>query len=233
MRIGICAYWFNRGQGVVARQLRSALDALGHETFVLARPTRASEHPAGVRRPQRRLGPAAGDRGLGLPDPGRRAASPGGARTSSRSRSSTRTTSSRRSRRCARSGVRTVGRFVWEQFSAEHVEPAKRAFDVDLLADRLRAGALRGDGDREPARALGHPPRAAAPTRPTSGRPAPSVASSIPAGFLSKRKPVAAVAARRSRRVGDERGAADRQGPGRARARDARARRQRATRGSR
>ena len=42
MRIGICAYWFNRGQGVVARQLRSALDALGHETFVLARPTRAA-----------------------------------------------------------------------------------------------------------------------------------------------------------------------------------------------
>ncbi|HLM30558.1 MAG TPA: hypothetical protein VK326_02735, partial [Solirubrobacterales bacterium] len=41
MRIGICAYWFNRGQGVVARQLRSALDSLGHETFVLARPTRA------------------------------------------------------------------------------------------------------------------------------------------------------------------------------------------------
>src|SRR5436190_2318791 len=41
MRIGICAYWFNRGQGVVARQIRSALDGLGHETFVLARPTRA------------------------------------------------------------------------------------------------------------------------------------------------------------------------------------------------
>ena len=40
MRIGICSYWFNRGQGVVARQLRSALDSLGHETFVLARPTK-------------------------------------------------------------------------------------------------------------------------------------------------------------------------------------------------
>ena len=42
MRIGICAYWFNRGQGVVARQVRSVLDSLGHETFVLARPTRES-----------------------------------------------------------------------------------------------------------------------------------------------------------------------------------------------
>ena len=40
MRVGIVAYWFNRGQGVVARQIRSALAELGHETFVLARPTR-------------------------------------------------------------------------------------------------------------------------------------------------------------------------------------------------
>src|SRR6187399_780872 len=42
MRIGICAFWFNRGQGVVARQLRSGLDELGHETFVLGRPTKES-----------------------------------------------------------------------------------------------------------------------------------------------------------------------------------------------
>src|SRR5688572_29879788 len=40
MRVGVSSYWFNRGQGVVGRQLRSALDSLGHETFVLARPTR-------------------------------------------------------------------------------------------------------------------------------------------------------------------------------------------------
>ena len=42
MRVGICAFWFNRGQGVVARQLRSALDELGHETFILGRPTKES-----------------------------------------------------------------------------------------------------------------------------------------------------------------------------------------------
>ena len=38
MRIGIVTKWFASGQGVVSRQLRSALDELGHETFVLARP---------------------------------------------------------------------------------------------------------------------------------------------------------------------------------------------------
>ena len=40
MRVGIVSKWFNRGQPVVGRQLRSALDELGHETFVLARPKR-------------------------------------------------------------------------------------------------------------------------------------------------------------------------------------------------
>lgn len=38
MRVGVVTKWFNRGQPVVGRHTRSALDALGHETFVLARP---------------------------------------------------------------------------------------------------------------------------------------------------------------------------------------------------
>ena len=38
MRVGLVTKWFNRGQPVVARQLRSALDDLGHETYILARP---------------------------------------------------------------------------------------------------------------------------------------------------------------------------------------------------
>ena len=38
MRIGLVTKWFASGQAVVSRQLRSALDELGHETFVLARP---------------------------------------------------------------------------------------------------------------------------------------------------------------------------------------------------
>ena len=38
MRIGIVSKWIASGQAVVARQLRSALEQLGHQTFVLARP---------------------------------------------------------------------------------------------------------------------------------------------------------------------------------------------------
>lgn len=44
MNIGLVSIWCNRGQATVSRHLRSALEALGHQTFVLARPTRA---PAG------------------------------------------------------------------------------------------------------------------------------------------------------------------------------------------
>jgi len=40
MRIGLVTKWFNRGQAFVSRYIRDALDARGHETFVLARPTR-------------------------------------------------------------------------------------------------------------------------------------------------------------------------------------------------
>ncbi|MFT5201631.1 MAG: 1,2-diacylglycerol 3-alpha-glucosyltransferase [Candidatus Aldehydirespiratoraceae bacterium] len=42
MRIGLVSFWFNRGQATVMRTIRAALEELGHETFVLARPTEES-----------------------------------------------------------------------------------------------------------------------------------------------------------------------------------------------
>lgn len=42
MRIGIVSYWFNRGQATVMRTVRLALDQLGHDTRVFARPTTAN-----------------------------------------------------------------------------------------------------------------------------------------------------------------------------------------------
>src|SRR5438128_2082559 len=38
MKVGIVTKWIASGQAVVSRQIRSALEELGHETFVLARP---------------------------------------------------------------------------------------------------------------------------------------------------------------------------------------------------
>ncbi len=128
MRIGIVAYWFNRGQAVVARQIRSALTDLGHETFVLARPTRKTNiRPGwvdtegvwaqdGVTAASEYLIPAAEymewaeaiqpdlvmfDQNYQFDE----------------------------IRQLRRSGVRTIGRFVWEHFSTEHVVPATEAFD--------------------------------------------------------------------------------------------------------
>ena len=233
MRIGICAYWFNRGQGVVARQLRSAIDALGHETFVLARPTRAKNiRPAFIDRTGVWDQPGSPRlRRTGSPPT---SSSPGGARTSSTSPSSTRTTSSSAIAELRDAGVRTVGRFVWEQFSSEHVEPARAGPRRRLLADRRRARALpRRSGSRARGCAGGS-------TRSCSRRLASRRTSARPgrrAVLLSRRLPEQAQAAGRDAEGVPQgrrrRRAPDRQGPGRARGRDARARRPRATRGSR
>jgi glycosyltransferase involved in cell wall biosynthesis len=129
MRVGICAYWFNRGQGVVARQVRSALDSLGHETFVLARPTRAKN-----------IRPAFVDRTGVWDQPGITEAShyripadellAWGSENQLELALFDQNYGFEAIEALRRSGVRTVGRFVWEQFASEHVEPAKRAFDV-------------------------------------------------------------------------------------------------------
>lgn len=129
MRIGICAWWYNRGQGVVARQLRSILDGLRHETYVLARPTRQSN-----------IRPAFIDRSDIWDQPGITEASDFEIPT----REYLEWAAERELdvvifdqnygfegiRALRETGVRTIGRFVWEYFAPEHVEPAKGVFDV-------------------------------------------------------------------------------------------------------
>ena len=128
MRIGIVAYWFNRGQAVVARQIRAALEELGHETFVLARPTRKSNiRPGwvdtegvwaqeGVTTASDYLIPAAEYAAWA------EAVQPDLVMFDQNYQFD-------EIAQLRRSGVRTIGRFVWEHFSAEHVDPASAAFD--------------------------------------------------------------------------------------------------------
>ena len=96
--------WFASGQAVVSRQIRSALDELGHETFVLAKQGKGPRaQPGAGRRPG--LGPAR--RHPERPRPTSRSPStrPGSSEQLARRRAhATRTTSSTRSRRCARGG---------------------------------------------------------------------------------------------------------------------------------
>ena len=162
MRVGICAYWFNRGQGVVARQLRSALDALGHETFVLARPTRAANiRPSFVDR-SGRLGPARGHRGLATTGSRPPSYVAWAARERARARPlrpELRVRGDRAS--CAPPACATVGRFVWEQFSTRARRAGEASLDVIYSLTACEQRALREARDREPARPLGHPPGAA------------------------------------------------------------------------
>jgi 1,2-diacylglycerol 3-alpha-glucosyltransferase len=203
MRIGICAYWFNRGQGVVARQLRTVLDELGHETYVLARPTRESNiRSAFVDRTdvwdqpgiteassyeipvqdyldwgrERQLEIAFFDQNYGFEG----------------------ITALRRS------GVKTVGRFVWEQFSESHVPEAKEALDVIYSLTRCEVERYADFGIESPYVQWGvHPDLLAyAPDGggaladpDVPGGEAEEMAGSTvnffyPAGFLSKRKPL-------------------------------------------
>jgi len=129
MRIGLVTKWFNRGQAFVSRYIRDALDARGHETFILARPTRDK-------------GPmAAHVARTGVWDqPGVTEASDWEVPFAEYERwiadngiEAVHWDNCYQHEEIARiraSGVKTVGRFVWEMFGAGDAEPAKRAYDV-------------------------------------------------------------------------------------------------------
>jgi 1,2-diacylglycerol 3-alpha-glucosyltransferase len=157
MRAGICAFWFNRGQGVVARQLRSALEELGHETFVLGRPTKESfPMPQEAREddvwaqegvtaasdffiPEEELREWARAHSLDLCffDQNYEFDAIAALRGD---------------------GVRTIGRFVWERFSDEHVEPARRAYETIYSLTRAEQQRYAGMGIETPFVAWGvHP----------------------------------------------------------------------------
>jgi 1,2-diacylglycerol 3-alpha-glucosyltransferase len=186
MRVGICAYWFNRGQGVVARQIRSALDELGHETFVLARPTRAKNiRPAFIdhsgvwdqpnvtdasqyRIPAQEMVEWGAENALDvvLFDQNYEFDSIAALRDS---------------------GVRTVGRFVWEHFASEHIEPAKRSLDVVYSMTACEQERYAEMGIESPRVHWGiHPDLLGYADTPKRD----GLTYFYPAGFLSKRKPV-------------------------------------------
>jgi len=189
MRIGIVGYWFNRGQGVVARYLRSAFDALGHETFVLARPTRASN-----------LKPSFVDREGVWDQPGVTAASAyevpwteyerWAADNSIEVAFFDQNYQLDEIERLRRSGVRTVGRFVWESFSADHLGPATEAMDVIYSLTCAERERYAGFGIESPLVPWGcHPELLAV----EAERDPDLVRLIYPGGFMSARKPFEAV----------------------------------------
>jgi glycosyltransferase involved in cell wall biosynthesis len=149
MRVGICAFWFNRGQGVVARQLRSALDELGHETFVLGRPTKESfPMPQEAREDdvwaQSGVTPASD---FFIPA----TELVGWAReTGIEACFFDQNYEFDAIAALREAGVQTIGRFVWERFSDEHVEPTRRAYDLVYSLTRAEQERYAGMGIETP-----------------------------------------------------------------------------------
>lgn len=185
MRVGICAFWFNRGQGVVARQLRSALDALGHDTFVLGRPTKESfPMPQEAREDdvwaQEGVTPASN---FFIPAE----ELVGWAATNSLEACFFDQNYEWEAIGALRSaGVQTIGRFVWERFSDEHVAPAKGAYDLIYSMTRAEQRRYAGMGIEAPYIRWGVHPEY---ERYTPQRPDDVVDFHYHAGLLGKRKP--------------------------------------------
>jgi 1,2-diacylglycerol 3-alpha-glucosyltransferase len=194
MRIGIVAYWFNRGQAVVARQLRAALGDLGHETFVLARPTRKTNI-----RPDRidrdgvwaQDGVTAGSDYL-IPWEEYARWAEGSALDLVLFDQNYQFEEIAKLRAA---GVRTAGRFVWEHFSSDHVDPAREAFDVIYSLTAVERERYAAMGIESPRVRWGCFPDLVrlgdeiAAEEPHAGE---AVSLLFPGGFMSKRKPLAA-----------------------------------------
>jgi glycosyltransferase involved in cell wall biosynthesis len=189
MRVGLVSKWFNRGQPVVGRQLRSAVDELGHESFVLARPKKEK----GPR-------PGALDRDDVWDQP-----------------RITETASFEVTRgeylewvdangievvlcdqnyqfeelaELRRRGVRTIGRFVWEHFTAEHVASAREAFDIVYSMTRAEQARYRDMGLDTPYVQWGCHPELIAAADGVERSKDGLVRFVFPGGFLGHRKPI-------------------------------------------
>jgi len=189
MRIGICSWWFNRGQAVVGRYLRSALDELGHETFVLARPTRGGN-----------IRPSFVDRTGVWDQPGVTEASSyeipveeyedWAEATSPEIVFFDQNYQFEEIATLHEMGVKTVGRFVWEAFAPADIPPAMDAFDLIYSLTECEQHRYRELGIDSPKVDWGcHPELLAIEPR----RDPSTVRLIYPGGFMSKRKPFEAV----------------------------------------
>jgi 1,2-diacylglycerol 3-alpha-glucosyltransferase len=192
MRVGVVSKWFNRGQPVVGRQLRSALDELGHETFVLARPKK-----------ERGPRPGALDRDDVWDQPGVTEASAYDVPANEYTRwvadngieavLCDQNYQFEELAELRRRGVRTIGRFVWEHFTADHVAGARDAYNVVYSLTRAEQARYAELGLQTPYVQWGcHPELVAigdefADSRSLS---ADRVTYVFPGGFLGHRKPL-------------------------------------------
>jgi 1,2-diacylglycerol 3-alpha-glucosyltransferase len=191
MRIGIVTKWFASGQAVVSRQIRSALDGLGHETFVLAKPGKGPRadlervpdpvwdqpgvtEASGADVPESEYLGWAKDNALDavLCDQNDQFAEIAALRGG---------------------GVRTIGRFVWEHFAPDHADPAREAYDVIYSFTRAEQERYRELGIESPYVPWGCHPELVALGDTVDRDGDGLVRFVVPGSFMGKRKPFAQI----------------------------------------
>jgi 1,2-diacylglycerol 3-alpha-glucosyltransferase len=190
VRIGLVTKWYASGQAVVSRQLRSALDELGHETFVLARPGKGPREQVDRGDPVWEQGGLTQASNADVPlgeyegwaDEHRLDA------VLCDNNYQFEEIASLRGR-----GVRTIGRFVWEHFAPEHVDGALEAYDVVYSFTRAEQERYAEMGISSPYVPWGVHPElldlAAG-----VGHDRDLVRFYVPGSFMGKRKPFAEIA---------------------------------------
>jgi glycosyltransferase involved in cell wall biosynthesis len=202
VRIGLVSKWFASGQAVVTRQLRSALDELGHQTFVLAKPGK------GPRANQERVADPVWDQ-PGVTQ-GSAADIPGDEYAGWATENSLDVVLCDQNDQFAEiarlraQGVRTIGRFVWESFAAEDADPARDAYDVIYSFTRAERERYRELGIESPLLTWGcHPELIEIGESAAGGRQSGEVWFYVPGSFMGKRKPFPEIVEAFTRARGD------------------------------
>ena len=186
MRIGIVSKWFNRGQPIVGRHLRSALDQLGHETFVLARPMKEERRRPGlIQRDDVWDQPAVTE--ASAFDVPMAEYEEWAERNSIEAIFCDQNYQFAELAALRRAGVRLIGRFVWEQFAERHVTGALEAYDVIYSLTECERERYRSWGIETPFVLWGCHPEM---TRVVPERPSDRVDFIFPGGYLGRRKPI-------------------------------------------
>ena len=189
MRVGIVTKWFASGQAVASRQIRSALDELGHETFVLAKPGKGPR--AGAERVPDPVWDQPGVTDATEADPGAdeylRWVDDNGIETLLCDQND----QFEEIAAVRQAGVRTIARFVWESFAPDHADPAKGAYDVIYSLTRAEQERYRELGIESPLLTWGcHPELVSLAQQAGEDRSRDElIRFVVPGSFMGKRKP--------------------------------------------
>jgi glycosyltransferase involved in cell wall biosynthesis len=186
MRIGIVTKWFNRGQPIVGRHLRSALDELGHETHVLARPMKEGRRRPGlIQRDDVWDQPGVTEASaydVPMAEYEEWVESDGIEAVFCDQNYQFEELGTLR-----RQGIRVVGRFVWEAFAEEHVPGAQDAYDLVYSLTECERVRYLAWGMETPFVLWGCHPEM---TSMAPNRDHDEVRFIFPGGYLGRRKPI-------------------------------------------